>query len=141
MGAMGWIGWPLFFGGVFNFVMGLVFLTDRLLAGFLVAATRAEMALFSRKTILLFPEDPLHLLLIHGFGAAALILGATLIFASRYPEPFLPFIFLDGLGRFLFGSIMVFYVMEYSLPQVILLFAAVELLLAITYLIISWKLR
>lgn len=138
---MGWIRWPLFLGGIFNFVMGLIFLTDRLLAGFLIAASRMELSIFQREAVLNFPGDPVHLLLIHGFGAAALILGATLLYCSRYPERFLPFIFLDGLGRVLYGSIMVFYVIEYSLPYTILLFGGMELLFAISYLLICWKLR
>ncbi len=138
---MEWIRWPLFFGGVFNFAMGLIFLTDRLLAGFLVAATRLELSLFSREAVLVFPQDPVHLLLIHGFGAAALILGATLIYCARNAARFLPFIFIDGLGRLLFGSIMVFYVVQYSLPMVVLLLAGIELFLALSYLVISWKLR
>jgi hypothetical protein len=138
---MEWIRWPLFLGGVFNFVMGLVFLTDRLLAGFLVAATRMEKTLFSRDIVLLYPQDPVHLLLIHGFGAAALILGATLIYCSKNPRPYLGFIFLDGLGRLLFGSVMLDYVIEYSLPNTILVFAGIELLFAFCYLLIAYKLR
>jgi hypothetical protein len=138
---MEWIRWPLFLGGVFNFIMGLVFLTDRLLAGFLLAATRMEKAFFSREVVLLFPQDPVHLLLIHGFGAAALILGATLIYCSKDPRPYLAFIFLDGLGRLLFGSVMIDYVFEYSLPYTILVFGGIELLFAFCYLLISWKLR
>jgi hypothetical protein len=138
---MEWIRWPLFLGGVFNFVMGLVFLTDRLLAGFLVAATRMEKTLFSRDIVLLYPQDPVHLLLIHGFGAAALILGATLIYCSKNPMPYLGFIFLDGLGRLLFGSVMLDYVIEYSLPNTILIFAGIELLFAFCYLLIAYKLR
>lgn len=138
---MEWIRWPLFIGGIFNFIMGLIFLTDRLLAGFMIAATRIELSLFSRDVVLVFPQDPVHLLLIHGFGAAALILGATLLYCARNPARFLPFIFIDGLGRLLYGSIMVFYVVEYSLPTVVLLLAGIELLLALGYLVISWKLR
>jgi hypothetical protein len=138
---MEWVRWPLFLGGIFNFVMGLVFLTDRLLAGFIIAATRLEMSFFHREVLLNFPADSLHLLLIHGFGAAVLILGATLIYCSRNPERFLPFIFLDGLGRLLYGSIMVFYVFEYALPYVVLIFAGIELAFALVYLVISWKLR
>ena len=138
---MEWVRWPLFLGGVFNFVMGLVFLTDRLLAGFLVAATRMEKALFSRDIVLLYPQDPVHLLLIHGFGAAALILGATLIYCSKNPRPYLGFIFLDGLGRLLFGSVMLDYVIEYSLPHTVLVFAGIELLFAFCFLLIAYKLR
>src|SRR5262245_56327886 len=138
---MAWTRWPLFLGGVFNFLMGLVFLTDRLLAGFLLLATRIEKTLFSREIVLGFPQDPVHLLLIHGFGAAALILGATLIYCSKNPRPFLAFIFLDGLGRLLYGGIMVDYVYEYSLPYTVLIFGGIELLFAFCYLFISWKLR
>jgi len=90
--------------------------------------------------ILAFPNDPVHQLLIHGFGAGALILGATLLYSAREPRRFVPFIFLDGLGRLLYGSTMICYVLKYSLLWTILIFGIVELCFALVYLGSSWYL-
>lgn len=137
---MRWIRWSLMLGGVFNFVMGCIFFSSRLLEMFFHAALKAEESLFGHVALLPFPSHPLHLLLIHGFGAAAMILGATLIASSANPARYLPFIFFDGLGRLLFGSLMLIYVFRFSLLGVIGIFAGFELLLAVIYLGITWKL-
>jgi hypothetical protein len=137
---MRWIRWPLIAGGVFNAVMGCVFFSTRLLELFFQAAIHAEQTLFHQVALLPFPDHPVHLLLIHGFGAAAIILGVTLIVSANDPVRYLPFIFFDALGRLLFGSLMLIYVFRFALPKVILLFGSFELLLALIYLGISWKL-
>lgn len=133
--------WLLILGGLFNSVMGLAFFNDLLLARFLTLASRIEMTVFARLAAIPFPEDPTHRMLIHGFGAAAMILGATLIYSSREPARWAPFILIDGVGRLLFGGLMVSFVLAYSLMRIILAFAALELLFAFSYLGIAWKLR
>lgn len=134
--------WLLILGGLFNSVMGLVFFSDQLLQRFLALASRLEMTLFARLASIPFPEDPTHRMLIHGFGAAAMILGATLIYSSRAPSRWAAFILIDGVGRLLFGGLMVSFVLAYSLMmRVILAFAALELFFAFSYLGIAWKLR
>ena len=135
------VRWLLVLGGVFNSVMGLVFFSDQLLRQFLVIATGLEAILFSRVASIPFPEDQTHRMLIHGFGAAAMILGATLICSSRNPARWTPFILVDGVGRLLFGGLMVSSVFAFSLMRIILSFAVLELFFAFSYLAIAWKLR
>lgn len=127
-------------GGVFNAVMGLVFFTDPLLQGFLELASRLEWQIFSHALTIPFPTDPSLRMLVHGFGAAAMILGATLIYSARSPHQYLAFILIDGFGRLAFGGLMVFYVIQFSLMRVILVFSLCELLFALSYLAIGWKL-
>ena len=134
-----WIRLLLQFGGWFNIVLGLVFFNNQLLAGFFRFALWLENLFFSRTGILPFPQNPIHQLLIHGFGAAAIIIGAALLVSAHEPQRYLPFIFIDSLGRLLYGVLMVLYVFRYSLPYVILIFAAIELSFAILYLILCWK--
>ena len=88
-----------------------------------------------------FPSDPVHRLFIHGFGAAAVILGATLLYAFRNPGPLLPFILLDGLGRLLYACVMFYYVTAFSLMRTILLFGLLELTFAVIYIwgSVKWK--
>lgn len=135
------IRWLLILGGVFNTVMGFVFFTDSFLQSFLELASRLEWQIFSNSLSIPFPADPYHRMLIHGFGAAAMILGVTLIYSAREPACYLVFILIDGLGRVLFGSLMITYVLEYSLMKVILVFALLELAFALSYLGISWRLK
>jgi hypothetical protein len=80
-----------------------------------------------------FPSDPLHQLLIHGFGAGVVILGATLFYASKKPHVYRMFILLDGLGRVLFSMILFYYVQKYSLMRTILFFGIMEFLLGVAY--------
>ena len=127
--------WTLLLGGIFNFGMGLIFFSNRFVGEFLQMAIRLEASLFGRAAVMFIPQDPVHLLLIHGFGAAAMILGATLIVSFRDPVRYLMFILLDGLGRLLFGSMMMMYVFQFDLVRVILLFAILELLLGLIYVI------
>jgi hypothetical protein len=123
----------LLIGGLFNFAMGLIFFNDRFLAAFLQLALRAEFTIFSRPGLVFFPQDPVHRMLIHGFGAAALILGATLIYAYRDPLHYIAFILFDGVGRILYGTLMIIYAIRYSLLLVILSFGIFELSLGIAY--------
>jgi hypothetical protein len=134
-----WLRWLLIGGGIFNCTMGLIFFSNRLLQNFLQAALSAEQTLFHRLAFLPFPQNPVHLLLIHGFGAAAMILGATLIVSSQDPRRYLPFILFDALGRLLFGSLMVLYVLRFSLLRLILIFGILELIFGAVYLLIVWK--
>ena len=127
-------------GGIFNFVMGSLFLHGALLEFFFRGILWLEETVFRHPTLLPFPQNPVHLLLIHGFGAAALILGAMLVYSAKDPLRYLPFIFIDGLGRLLYGSLMLIFVLRYSLMKSILVFAVIELSFAIAYLIISWRL-
>jgi hypothetical protein len=121
--------------------MGAIFFTNSLLRDFFSAATRFEKAFFGRVAVLSFPNDPVHQLLIHGFGAGALILGGTLLYSARDPRRFLPFIFLDAIGRLFYGATMIYYVLEYSLLWTILIFGIVELCFSLTYLGSSWYLN
>jgi hypothetical protein len=135
-----WIRLLLQFGGWFNIVFGFVFFNNQLLAGFLRFALWLENLVFDRTGILPFPQNPVHQMLIHGFGAAAIIIGASLLVSASEPRRYLPFIFIDALGRLLYGAMMVLYVLRYSLPYVILIFATIELSFAILYLLLCWKL-
>ncbi len=125
--------WTLLLGGVFNFVMGLIFFNDRMIGIFLQTAVQLEASLFGRTAVMFVPQDPVHIMLIHGFGAAAMILGATLIVSFRDPVRYLMFVLIDGFGRLLFGSMMALYVFQFDLVRVILLFAILELLLGLLY--------
>ena len=127
-------------GGLFNAVMGLFFFSTPLLDLFLRFSLQAEELIFHHAAMLPFPQNPVHLLLIHGFGAAALILGATLVYSARDPQRFQPFILIDALGRLMYGSLMITYVFRYSLMWIILVFGCIELFFALTYLLLSWKL-
>lgn len=127
-------------GGVFNSVMGIFFFNNLLLGAFLRVSTVLEWSLFHNVARIPMIQDPVYLMLIHGFGAGALILGATLIISARDPHRYQPFIFVDGLGRLLYGSVMVTYVFRYALMKVILVLGLIELLFAVSYLYLSWKL-
>ena len=131
----------LVLGGLFNLSMGTIFFTNPFLRNFLSAATRFEKTFFGREVVLSFPKDPVHQLLIHGFGAGALILGGTLLYSARDPRRFLPFIFLDAIGRLLYGVMMICYVLEYSLLWTILIFGIIEMSFSLTYIYSSWYLN
>ena len=120
-------------GGIFNLLMGTIFLSTRMIAAFFHAALRAELSLFQHSAVLFVPQDPVHLLLIHGFGAAAMILGATLIYSSRDPSRWVAFILFDGIGRLIYGTVMITYVSYFSLPRVILIFGFFELSIGLFY--------
>gem|GEM_PF-5910143 len=121
--------------------MGVIFFDNSLLRWFFSASEWLEKIIFNREAHLVFPIDPMHQLLIHGFGAGVIILGATLVYSYRDPGRFLPFILLDALGRILYGATMVYYVIEYSLLNTILLFGLIELSFAASYLWASWYLK
>jgi hypothetical protein len=120
--------------------MGAIFFQNSLLKWFFQATVVMEKSFFGSNVNLVFPSDPLHQLLIHGFGAGALILGATLLYSFRNPKRFLPFIFFDGLGRLFYGSTMIYFVETYGLVRMILVFGLIELSFAATYLYASWYL-
>ena len=131
----------LLLGGLFNLTMGAIFFHNSLLSCFFSTTEAMERALWGKQAILIFPADPMHQLLIHGFGAGVMILGATLICSVRDPRRFLPFILLDGLGRLLYGATMIYYVLEYSLLKTIFAFGLIELAFAVSYLWASWYLN
>lgn len=120
--------------------MGAIFFQNSLLKWFFQATGSMEMMFFGNNVNLAFPADPLHQLLIHGFGAGVMILGVTLLYSSRDPKRFLPFIFFDGLGRLIYGATMVYSVCTYGLVRMVLVFGFIELSFAATYLYASWYL-
>jgi hypothetical protein len=123
----------LYLGSLFNLSMGCIFLSNRLLEWFLLSAKDIEKNIFGKEVLLTFPSDPLHQLLIHGFGAGVVILGATLLYSAKDPGRFRPFIFFDGAGRLLFSLLMFYYVLTFSLARTILIFGMVEFLFALIY--------
>lgn len=125
----------LVIGGIFNLFMGTIFFSNRLLTAFFHWALQTELNLFQHPTVLFVPQDPVHLLLIHGFGASAMILGASLIYSALDPLRWVAFILFDGVGRIVYGTIMLVYVMHYSLLRLILIFGVFEMLLGLVYLI------
>jgi hypothetical protein len=134
-----WLRSLLIAGGFFNCIMGAIFFSNTALAAFLRSAEKLEHALFRRTAHLVFPSDPLHQLLIHGFGAAALILGVTLVIAARNPAQYRSFIFVDAAGRILFGSLMFYYTFTFDLARVVALFAGVELFFGASYALLQTK--
>jgi hypothetical protein len=131
----------LLVGGLFNLSMGMIFLSNNLLRWFFSASQVLEKSLFGRDVELVFPPDPLHQLLIHGFGAGVVILGVTLLYSIKNIRRLLPFILFDGVGRLLFGIVMLYYVLTFSLPRTILLFGALEISLGLIYIWGSWSFR
>jgi hypothetical protein len=125
----------LIIGGLFNLIMGTVFFSNRMLAAFFHATLRIESSVFQRTAVLFVPQDPVHLLLIHGFGAGALILGATLIYIARDPARWIAFILFDGVGRLVYATVMLTYVFRFSLPRVIGVFGLFEMFLGLSYVI------
>ena len=130
----------LLLGGLFNLTMGAVFFNNALLRSFFDTTVSLEKLFFGSVATLTFPSDPMHQLLIHGFGAGVMILGATLTYSARDPHRFLPFILLDGLGRLLYGITMVYSVLHFGLVRMISVFGLIELSFAVTYLLTSWYL-
>ena len=116
--------------------MGLIFLSNSLLERFFMWATAFEKSVFGSEMVLKLPEEPVHQLFIHGFGAGVVILGVTLLYGARNPRPLREFILFDGLGRVLFGLIMFYYVLNYSLMRTILMFGVIEMTLGLIYV---WK--
>jgi hypothetical protein len=125
--------WLLVIGGIFNLIMGTIFLSTRMIAAFFHAALQAELTFFHHTAVLFVPQDPVHLLLVHGFGAAAMILGATLIYSARDPSRWIAFVLFDGIGRLIYGIVMITYVNFFSLPRVILIFGFFELSVGLFY--------
>jgi hypothetical protein len=121
--------------------MGMIFLSNNLLRWFFSASQVLEKSLFGGDVELVFPPDPLHQLLIHGFGAGVVILGVTLLYSIKNIRRLLPFILFDGVGRLLFGIVMLYYVLTFSLPRTILLFGALEISLGLIYIWGSWSFR
>jgi hypothetical protein len=130
----------LLLGGLFNITMGAIFFSNSLLLRFFQATGTMERMIFGKQAELVFPSNPLHQLLIHGFGAGVMILGATLIFCYRDPKRFLPFILFDALGRLLYGSTMIYSVFKEGLIRMILVFGSIELAFAVAYLCATWYL-
>jgi hypothetical protein len=130
---MNFLRLSLYLGGLFNLSMGCIFLSNRILEWFLLSAKAFEKNIFGREVLLTLPSDPLHQLLIHGFGAGVLILGATLLYSAKDPERLKSFIFFDGAGRLLFSLVMFYYVLTFSLARTILIFGMVEFLFALIY--------
>jgi len=120
-------------GGIFNLAMGTIFFSTRMIAAFFHAALNAELMFFHHPAVLSVPQDPVQLLLIHGFGAAAMILGATLIYCARDPSRWIAFILFDGVGRVIYAIVMITYVSFFSLPHVILVFGFFELSVGVFY--------
>jgi len=120
--------------------MGIIFFQNSLLQWFFQITCSMERLFFGKNVILSMPADPLHQLLIHGFGAGVIILGATLIYSYSDPKRFLPFIFFDGLGRLIYGMTMIYFVLTYGLVRMVLVFGLVELGFASAYLYTSWYL-
>ena len=129
----------LILGGLFNVSMGAIFLSRPLILRFFEWAEQMEWVLSGAVVHLNAPAEPLHLMLIHGFGAAAVILGATLLYAAKNPAQMVPFILIDGVGRLLYAFMMGYYVLAFSLIRTILLFAIVEFALAVIYICFSWN--
>ena len=130
----------LLLGGLFNISMGAIFFQTSRLEWFFHATSILEKNFFGREVNLILPTDPMHLLLIHGFGAGVIILGATLLYSSVHPRRFLPFILFDALGRMMYGATMVYSVFQYDLARMVFVFGVVELIFAILYLYSSWYL-
>lgn len=130
----------LLLGGLFNIIMGTIFFSNTLLRCFFDTTASLEKLFFGANATLTFPSDPMHQLLIHGFGAGVMILGATLIYSFRNPHRFQPFILIDALGRLLYGITMVYSVLHFGLVRMILVFGLIELGFAVTYLLTSWYL-
>lgn len=80
--------------------------------------------------------EPLHLLFINLFGT---IVSFWSVLRIHKGEPI--FGLYDGVGRFLFASLMIFYILHYHVSQVVVLFLVPEIILGVIQLYGYWRLR
>ena len=80
--------------------------------------------------------EPAHLFFLNLFGSIVTIWSVLRILK---PEPM--FGLVDGIGRMVFSSLMVYYLVVWSIPQIIVLFLVPEILFGITQLYGYWLYR
>ncbi len=80
--------------------------------------------------------EPLHLLFINLFGT---IVSFWSILRIHKGEPI--FGLYDSMGRFLFSSLMIFYLLQYHVSQVVVLFLIPEIIFGIIQLYGYWLLQ
>ena len=80
--------------------------------------------------------EPLHLLFINLFG---MIVAFWSVLRIHKGEPI--FGLYDGVGRFLFASLMIFYLISYHVSQVVVLFLIPEIIFGVIQLYGYWRLQ
>lgn len=121
-------------GGVYDLAVTFPFAVPYLVSTQIALLASLNQYLGFSGTIPAF--EPLHLLFINLFGT---IVSFWSILRIHKGEPI--FGLYDGVGRFLFASLMIFYLLHYHVSQIVILFLVPEIIFGIIQLYGYWRLQ
>ena len=89
----------------------------------------------------MLPEDGLSQLLINTAGIDLVLIGSFIIVSSADPVKFRMIPLLNAIGRTLFASVVVYYVVVYGILRFVLIIGVIDVMISIGYIYFLVKTR
>jgi len=120
----------MIFSGLFNIVLAMPLMVPELYSHYLALFWTLNEMLGLGGHAPVIPYSPVGALLINTAGIDLVLIGAIVLYAARDPLSrwFIPAV--NAAGRTLFAGVILYYVIVYDIPRIVLLIGGIDLLIS-----------
>jgi hypothetical protein len=120
----------MIFSGLFNIVFATPLMVPELYGRYLALFWRLNEMLGFGGVAPVMPFSPVGALLVNTAGIDLVLIGAVVLYAAQDPLSrwFIPA--LNAAGRTLFSGVILYYVIVYDIPRIVLLIGGIDLMIS-----------
>ena len=120
----------LIFSGLFNIVLATPLMLPELYGRYLLVFWKLNDLLGLRGVAPVMPFSPVGALLVNTAGIDLVLIGAIVLYAAQDPLSRRVIPALNAVGRTLFSGVILYYVIVYDIPRIVLLIGGIDLMIS-----------
>jgi hypothetical protein len=120
----------LIFSGLFNIVLAAPLMVPELYRHYLALFWRLNDMLGLGGDAPVMPFNPVGALLVNTAGIDLVLIGAIVLYAAWNPLSHWVIPAVNAAGRTLFAGVILYYVIIYDIPRIVLLIGAIDLMIS-----------
>ena len=120
----------LIFSGLFNIVFATPLMLPELYGRYLLVFWKLNDLLGLRGVAPVMPFSPVGALLVNTAGIDLVLIGAIVLYAAQDPLSRWVIPALNAAGRTLFSGVILYYVIVYDIPRIVLLIGGIDLMIS-----------
>ncbi len=120
----------LIFSGLFNIVLATPLMLPELYGRYLLVFWKLNDLLGLRGVAPVMPFSPVGALLVNTAGIDLVLIGAIVLYAAQDPLSRWVIPALNAAGRTLFSGVILYYVIVYDIPRIVLLIGGIDLMIS-----------
>ena len=131
----------LIFSGLFNIVLAAPLMVPELYGRYLAMFWRLNEMLGLGGVAPVMPFSPVGALLVNTAGIDLVLIGAIVLYAAQDPVSRRVIPALNAVGRTLFSGVILYYVIVYDIPRIVLFIGGIDLMISGVFAYFLYSLR